>query len=364
MTPQQTIRNALRGKAVGRILYCPFLDKRWESHRIGTDCLDRFELLKSIGADSLIRGGIRLFFCQHQQVQLIVTQETSMKKCYRYHTPIGDLQYTYCFVPGPNTWFLTERPVKALRDLEVVRYIFDDLTVIPDAEIFEIHAARIGQRGILVPEAGLIRPQCSFQSLLDFWVGTVELSQMLTQAPRKVENALESMLERNLEAVAVTNQTSADAVILFEGSSTTPQMYQEYIQPELKNWANLLHYKGKLLIYHAGSPLEKLLPKIAHSGIDALECVSFRPNDGITIGQMRQALPESITLIGGLDATSIGRMSDSELDQYTRQLLAGMPDAGFILSGAIAGMQGDALSKHILMSHTVSRTGGQHYDPL
>ena len=43
---------------------------------------------------------------------------------------------------------------------------------------------------------------------------------MLTTSPGKVENALESMLERNLEAVAITNRTSAEAVIFFEGSST------------------------------------------------------------------------------------------------------------------------------------------------
>lgn len=358
MTPQQRIRNALRGKPVGRSLYCPFLDKRWESPRIGTDCLDRFDLLESMGADSFIRGGIRLFFCQHQQVQLIVMQDTSTRKRYRYHTPIGDLQYTYCFVPGPNTWFLTEHPVKKLRDLEVVRYIYDDLTVIPDPDIFEIHAARIGHRGLLVPEAGVIRPQCSFQSLLDFWVGTVALSHMLDEAMGKVENALESMFERNLEAIAVTDQTSAEAVIFFEDSSTTPQMYQEYIQPELKNWANLLHHKRKLLIHHAGNPIEKLLQKIAHSGIDALECISFRPYDGMTVEQMRRALPDSITLIGGLDATSISRMSDSEFEQYIRGLLTNMPDTGFILSGAIAGMHSDDLSKHKLIPNILTRTGG------
>ena len=246
--------------------------------------------------------------------------------------------------------------------MEIVRYIFDDLSVIPDPELFEIRAGVIGQRGLLVPETGVIRPQSSFQSLLDFWVGTVELSYMLGDAPGKVESTLEIMHERNWEAIIATSQTSAEAVITFEETSSTsitPQIYQEYIQPELKAWANLLHQKGKLLIHHAGGPIEDLLPKIAHSGIDVLESVSFRPYSGISMPQMRHALPSSITLMGGLDAATVGRMSETELEQYTKQLLMEMPKAGFILSSEVTGPPEAACSKQKLLAKVAARTGGK-----
>ena len=51
-------------------------------------------------------------------------------------------------------------------------------------------------------------------------------------------------------------------------------------------------------------------------------------------------------------------MSDSEFEQYIRGLLTGMPDTGFILSGAIAGMHSDDLSKHKLIPNILTRTGG------
>ena len=75
--------------------------------------------------------------------------------------------------------------------------------------------------------------------------------------------------------------------------------------------------------------------------------------------QMRHALPSSITLMGGLDAATVGRMSETELEQYTTQLLMEMPKAGFILSSEVTGPPEAACSKQKLLAKVAARTGGK-----
>lgn len=357
MTPKQLLLTALRGQSAGRILYCPYMAHWRELDAKDTSFQNRLEIIESIGADPLIRGGNRLFIGQHQRVQFIALQDTPTRKSYRYRTPAGDLQFTYLFVPGANTWFLTERPVKELRDLEAVQYIYDDLSVIPDPEIYEICAGTTGHRGLLVPETGVIRPQSSFQSLMDFWVGTIELRYMLQDAPGIVENTLAIMRQRNMEAIWAANQTSAEAIITFENTSSanlSPALFRSQVLPELQNWANALHQHGKILICHTGTPIMELIPSFASSGIDVLESISFSPGSETTIKAMRTALAGGITLLAGIEPIAFDRMSESRLEQYARQLLNEMPPAGCILSSADATSPHCALPKLKLLVKVVS----------
>lgn len=337
LTPKQRILSALRGQPVDRIPYCPFLAYWWEFHQAELPMDSQLDFMEFIGADPLLRGMATLFSCKHNKARHLVLEESAAVRRYQYQTPLGDLTYSYRYARSSQTWFLTEHPVKELRDLEALQYLFDDLTVVPDSDSFETWAEKIGPRGLLVPVVGAIQPKSSFQSLVEFWIGTQELCYMLADDPQAVEDTLAYLRERNREGIRIACQTSAEAVISWEDTSTTnitPGMFRDYILPEIREWSGLLHQAGKLFLHHACGHIHDLLPLMAGSDIDALESIASPPTGNTTLPDARRALPSSIALVGGIEATELERLSAEQLEKVIQERLRALPETGFVLANS------------------------------
>jgi hypothetical protein len=266
---------------------------------------------------------------------LIKETATETHKQVIYETPIGSLKAVYDYSPSGDTWFLMEHPVKTASDFKILKYLANDTILEPDYENYRAELAK-NPDVLYLP---LITPftKTAFQSMIEFWVGTEELSYLEADYPEAVEEALTAMHRVSMEGARISAASPAQAFISWEDTSTTnisPSWYEQYILPEINGWCEMLHGAGKLYIQHACGHLRQLAPLIGASKIDAIESLSEPPTGNITVAEFSELIPKHITIIGGIEPTFLLRSGREELEARVDFLCRHFKGRRFIMANA------------------------------
>lgn len=368
MTPKQRILASLRGEKVDRIPWSPNLAYWWEHQDESITNRDEVEVLEEMGCDPLIRGHhpnpnkneewshLRLFDTNLGCCQKIQT-ENNNEKIIKYMTPIGDLTAKYKLSSIGSTWFLCEHPVKDIEDYKKLKCLFDNITLTANFTRYEETVKFYGERAFIMP---MLMPELtlksSFQSLLEFWVGTEELIYNLYDDEEAVVDALESMKRVSIQAVEISSLSSAEAFITWEDTSTTnisPTFYQRYILPEINQWCDILHLKGKIYVQHACGHLKDVIQLMAQSKIDGIESISPPPTGNIELLEARKFLKNTQFLIGGIEPTVFLNSSLEELTEYTKKLIFDLKGTPFILANSDSCPPYVEYEKFLLISNIV-----------
>jgi len=332
---RQRLLAALRGEAVDRTPFSPFLAYYFESLPQEVQEKGQFDYFQKMGADPLLRGFHQLTRCTFQNCDIEETT-SGTERYVTYHTAVGDLTEKYIYSPDGNTTFLVGHPVETAEQFQTLAYLYEHMLIEPDMEGFEADFKRYGDDALLLPTVG-VRGKTAFQSLVEHWVGTENLVYALYDEPEAVENCLSVMQARDEETVQISLQSSADGFIFWEDSSTTnisPEFFQKYAMPEINRWGEMIHQSGKLLVHHACGHLKNLLPLMAQTKIDAIESISPPPTGNVTLQEACAVLPEHIALIGGLEPVRLLSGSVEDVCQDARQLLQDLSGRRFILANS------------------------------
>jgi len=345
MTSKQLLLSALRGECVPRIPWAPFLTYWWDNNLVRR-AEEKGELgfKRSVGCDLMMRGhgdrpapnvyhDLHTFSARYGRSRVEGIQAGG-QKYERYVTPVGEMTAVYTYSAAGDTWFLTGHPVKAEADFAIMRYLMEDRILSPDdAYLEEIQKA---PDALFAP---LVTPlnKTGFQSMIEYWVGTEGMAYELSDTPDEVERTLKTMWSLSEQGARLSAASDAEAFISWEDTSTTnisPAWYERYIMPEINQWCDILHRSGKLYIQHACGHLRALAPLIAESKIDAIESVSAPPTGNITPLELREKLPDHITIIGGIEPTFFENASEAELVKSVRAITEAVRGKRFILANA------------------------------
>ena len=337
MTSKERMLAALRGEPADRAAWAPFLAYWWETgapEHVRKKGMPHF--MRSAGADVLLRG----FTCPHKKRynQTIVSHETTGNpdvRTTRFRTPVGELIAESRFSPAGDTWFLTGHPVKTEADLKTLAFIARDSILEPSYDDYETLQAE-NPDALIVPN---LAPEgkSSFQSLLEYWIGTEELCYMLADMPEAVEDTLSAMQALSLQAARIAAASTAEVFLSWEDTSTTnlsPAWYEKYVLPEINQWCDILHGAGKLYIQHACGHLRALAPLIAGSRIDGIESVSAPPTGDITPWELAALLPPHMAMISGIEPTFFMNATIPALEAHVEFLCRTFAGKRFILANA------------------------------
>lgn len=354
MTPKQRLLAAISGKQTDRVPWAPFLAYFWESLPQDIQNKGQLAFLEDIGADPLLRGFSQLFTLKRNKcsVQEIVNGN---EKRIEFQTPVGKLHGRYVYTPIGDTWFLTEHFVKTKEDFKILTYLNEDMKIEENFTPFLTANQELGERGLYLPIIGS-EYKTSFQSLVEHWVGTEELVYALTDYPDAVEECLFSMRRRSVETIRISIESSAEAFIFWEDSSTTnisPSYYEKYTLPEINEWGRIIHKAEKYLIHHACGHLNGLLPLLAKTQIDVIESISPPPTGNVELWEAKKVLPEHIGFIGGIEPTVFLNSTMDELEEYVLYLLHKMGNHRFTLANSDSCPPGVAREKFKLVSEII-----------
>ena len=346
MQPKERLLAALSGREIDRLPWSPFLAYYWEDQPAAVQKRGQLAFLQELGADPLLRGSHVLHHVQENGFT-IRTEQSGRERLTIYETPVGNLRLRHVYSSAGNTWFLVEHPVSSIEDFRLLGWIFEHLSVMPNLGEYETDAMRFGQDALCVPVIGADCKTC-FQSMVERWVGTIELAYAVADFPDVVEETLQSMLHVSLQTVDIALQSSAESFIFWEDSSTTnisPAMFERYVAPEINAWGRRIHADGRYLIHHACGHLQDLIPLMAKTEIDMIESISPPPTGNIELWDARAMLPDHIGLCGGIEPTVFLNSSVEELEIYVTDLIKRMGNNRFILANSDSCPPGVAIEK-------------------
>jgi len=354
MQSRQRLLNAIRGKETDRVPWSPFLAYYWESLPKDVQARGQFEYLKEMGADPLLRGSHQLTRCVYHNCEIHETA-TTQEKAVVYTTPVGALTERYVYSASGDTFFLVDHPVENAEQFKTLQYIFEHMTIEPNMEAFERDLAYYGDDALMIPVIGATC-KTAFQSMVEHWVGTVNLTYELYDEPEVVEECLAVMQERDDETVKISINSAADGFIFWEDSSTTnisPSFFEKYTMPEVDRWGEMIHGAGKLLIHHACGHIRDLVPLMAQTKIDAIESISPPPTGNISLQDAAKMLPGNIALIGGLEPVRLLNESIEQVCSDAMELLRDMAGRPYVLANSDSCPPGVEYDKFIAITKLV-----------
>lgn len=356
MTSKQRIMNALTGKETDRIPWSPFLAYYWQYAPKEDREKGELAYLKKMGADPFLRGSHLLFRTERKNVEIKSRREGNTQYT-GFITKFGTITEVSTYSAEADTWFLTGHPVKTENDFKVLQYITENTVITENLEPFERDFEAYGDEAVPAPCIG-ISSKTAFQSLVEHWCGTVDLSYALCDFPETVEECLRAIQEKDRETVEISSRSSAQVLNFYEDSSTTnisPSMFEDYTLPEINEWGDILHKKGKLLMHHACGHLRDLMPLIASSKIDILESISPPPTGNIELRDAIKILPERIAIIGGIEPTFFENCTLDELQKKVTELLNEMRGRRFVLANSDSCPPKVTYDKFLLVSDLVRK---------
>lgn len=354
LTPKERILNALRGEETDRIPWCPFLAYYWESLPKEVRNKGQLVYLQEMKADPLLRGSHQLFETHYKNCN-ISNKQNGEKRFVQYETPVGTLKMTYSYAESANSWFLTGHPVETEEDFKILQYIYEKMEITENLEGFETDVKQVKDNALFLPLLGVCM-KTPFQALLEQWCGTENLIYALYDFPETVEECLNTMMEKDMKTAEISVESSAEALLFYEDSSTTnisPALFEKYTLPMVNAWGKLLHKNGKILIHHACGHIRDLLPVMNRSEADVIESISPPPTGNIDISEAFDLLGQEKALIGGIEPTFFLKCTDEELEERVKMLQECAKGRRFVLANSDSCPPGVEYEKFRLISNLV-----------
>jgi len=339
MTQKERFLTALRGGKPNRIPWaCNFDHWLGVNKARGTlpgefDGMTRDDICRAIGAAIWARAGI--FKSETPNVK--VTQRTEGDSIITtYETPIGSVWTRHQIAPDfTRAQFLKQHAVKTPQDIEVQKFIIQDEVLTPTYDSIIEAERSVGEDGIVLTGVGY----SPFQGFMIQMAGWVNGIYLLHDYPEKVEELIEVIEQKTLEACRIAADSPAQVIAIgdnMDARTTSPRYYQRYLIPWYRKAAAILHAKGKIVQSHYDAPLRALLPLIPQTGLDVIEAVSPIPMGDCTMGEAYLALRPRVAIQGGVPAVLVLRNSSAEeLKNFIIQVIREVqPGDGFVLGMA------------------------------
>ena len=357
MTSKERIQSAIEGRDIDYVPFSPFLAYVWGYFPESVRNKGELAFLKSINADPLWRGapcpviGIppKLETRSYQEGNLNVNETI---------TPVGKIREAYIPSQEGGTSFLVEHSLKTEEDFKVRLWIEENTRYEVNLEHVKNHLNAVGSEGVSI---GMLIPRgkSAFQSMIENYVGTVELIYALVDYTDTVETLWQTMLENDLKAARLVAETeSYDYFLTWEDSGTqnySPKLYQKYIASEIGEWCNMLKTNGKRYFQHACGHVKAILTPMKESGVYGVESIPSFPTGNLSLKEARKIVGSDFCIIGGIEPVMFLNLSMEELEPYVEQVITDGSGGPFVLANSDSCPPGVTVEKFKLVSDIAKR---------
>ncbi|MDR1247390.1 MAG: uroporphyrinogen decarboxylase (URO-D) [Clostridiales Family XIII bacterium] len=177
------------------------------------------------------------------------------------------------------------------------------------------------------------------------------LTDMLLE-PEAYADLCDAILETRIRiAEILIDKLKPDAVLSHDdwGMKTSlfmsPDAWREFFKPRYKKLYDYIHSRDVLVIHHADSFLEPIVPDMAEIGIDVWQG-ALPQND---IARLQKELDGRMALMGGLDSAYLDRpdSTEEEIRIEARRACESYGPGGHFIPSTTYGVPGDTIYPHI-----------------
>jgi uroporphyrinogen decarboxylase len=171
-------------------------------------------------------------------------------------------------------------------------------------------------------------------------MGFVEFTRFVYEQPEFIRRVIAFHTDLYLRHLEAVTQSGAEIVLAGDdlaqktGPMLRPELIEKLFGESYRRIADLVHQKGKKLVFHSCGNVYPLLDKFVEWGFDGL--ITLEPTAGMDLGKVREQVGHKLALIGNLDVSYLlVRGSREEVDQAVKQAIgAGARGGGYILSAS------------------------------
>lgn len=241
-----------------------------------------------------------------------------------FKTPYGELREIWKFIPGTYSWAPCEYLIKGAEDLAALKYIYENISYLPDYGLAKLRTDTIGNQGIVVVYA----PKSPLMELVALKAGLETVVELYMDEPELLEETLEVMEKKVDEAVKIAMEAPADCIFFPENLSSEMvggTLYDEYIEPVHKKWTMWAKKAGRPSFVHLDGTLKPLLTKLSKSGFDVIEAVTPKPVGDVAVEDLREYVEEHTIVWGGIPGGFfVDDVSDEEFDKFVIETIQKM----------------------------------------
>lgn len=171
-----------------------------------------------------------------------------------------------------------------------------------------------------------------------------------------------------LEVSRRTFEASGDAIDIFfigndfgaqTGPMLSPDLFREFILPQLKRFVDLGHQFGKLVILHTDGAMRLLIPDLVDIGLDGMQSVQPFAT-GMELDGLKRDFGDDFSFFGCVDSQALIENTPEGARQMTIDVLnTMMPGGGFVASPSHDYLLAETpLENVIIMYETIREFGG------
>ena len=258
-----------------------------------------------------------------------------------YRTPVGTITTTVLYnesmrQAGISITHISEYAIKDSKDYAALRYLFENAVIVPNYAGYDEFAGRVGDRGIA---AAFLNLAASPMHLLQRELMPIQLFfYELYDHPEEMRQCVASIGTYFEKIFDVVSRCSADVLLLganYDASVTYPPFFEEHIQPWLKQFADVLHARGKFLLTHTDGENTGLLDCYLESEIDVADSICPVPMTRLTFKEVRDYFRGRLSIMGGIPSVCLLKdsMSDREFEAYLDRFLADLGSGDHLILG-------------------------------
>ncbi|HBE01570.1 MAG: hypothetical protein A2096_01345 [Spirochaetes bacterium GWF1_41_5] len=273
-------------------------------------------------------------------------------------TPAGSLTGRYTRSETLGHRDMIEQYVKTPDDLKIAQYLWDAFERIePATGPVEAAEKMIGEQGVIWL-CGIRNPLNVFFREL---VGFEQFIFLLSDYPAIVRRLFDTIERATVEmarAVAAAGWKSwlvmlADCI---DASLMSPPIFKEFCIPHYQRIIDILHAGGKKVIIHTDGYIRPLLDLLPQTHADGIEAVTPKPQGDVTLEEVRDALPEQMTVWGGIPSSILaeGMPDDEEFaDFITRTAVYAKANQKIILGIGDMAVPSEMVWNRLKLIHSV-----------
>jgi len=347
MTPRERLTLTYRGGRADKVPWAPIITNVTLS-TYPQEIIEKgiIKFTQEIGGDVLLRGGA--IGIRNPGLEVLSHSDSEFRYV-EYRTRVGSLYEKY------KRSRLVEHRVKTLDDYGILKYIWENRECVENYAAFLKADCELGDAGIVTVG---IRPS-PVQQLLEFDMGIEKFCFDLFDHTQEVEGLMALMHEKNKEVYEAAAASPAEFIMLYENTSTTmisPGIYEKYSLNHVKDFVDIMHAHGKVALVHMCGRLNKLLPLIKETGLDAIDALTPSPTGDVDFSDAYRIFKNGLVIHGLLDPSKWTHRPIAEIERNIEELLtADVLSRPFVFCTAADGLAGIPIEKFRAIGNIMQR---------
>lgn len=253
-----------------------------------------------------------------------------------------------------------------LKDAESVEELADYPWPDPDWFHYDTLSERLvpwSDRSIIVTGCSVWQHPSFVRSLDKLLMDLVLNPELATHVFDRFTEFYHEFYRRILERVSdlVDSLAMADDFGMQSGLMISPEMFEEWIVPRIRRFADLAHSYGLKLILHSDGNIRSVIPRLIEIGVDVLDPLQPEAAN-MDPGEIKREFGKDIVLRGGISAQqTLSHGSTQEVaDEVKRTIDTLAPGGGYIVSPGHPVLQDDIPVENIITMYDTAYSYGAY----